>query len=563
MSKKIGALSPSYPRVIKITGCALLALAMCSVTARTLYAQGDNFCPRNAYLSVHAFKDMSNKNTVFAKDPNFKIGTFLSMFGSLFTTPRLSLKPTQRPEYSLTVSFYQIKFSPFYAEKSMMSIILGFIGGEVFESDPSLHYLGGDPDWDQYFSGVRLLTIITESTDLDPRSHIPLVQAELAKQKSIDDIIVAYEEIPISAFTNEEPWCGYDDNNPNPYQIDFLNFKTALPPPPDVPNTHTIRIIARAERGDIENGDDFCKEDRSAKVFRLPNFYDTFFVNYRPPDGPDKSDTVTLYNSCEVNYERYVPLNETKKHTKIAEMKVNCKERWSVELTFNKTVGGKEDFGSGMTRELGWTYSATVKAVVEFVRSSGSDRIYESKSSNLDFTDNFWQHIVLKTEDHTCEGRLSWTGTHNGTIQVPVRMMIHGRAGRCSFGFGSRKGAEPIVFKMGINLWGDEKCGGPKAWQGQSEVKDVMFDASGTDFPDHIPKPIAFKPGQKEVSGQDQWTSKAWLRFYEVKVPIDPSKFPVESRPLLALLRVTPMMSEKIPASATLTWKATKLGQKN
>lgn len=248
-------------------------------------------------------------------------------------------------------------------------------------------------------------------------------------------------------------------------------------------------------------------------------------------------------------------------HTK--DLTIKPRDRWSVELTFNKTVGGKEEMGTGLTRELGWTYSATVKAVVEFVKTSGSDRIYESKSSNLDFTDNFWQHIVLKTEDHTCEGRLSWTGTHNGSIQVPIRMKIHTRANRCSFGFGSREGADPIVFKMGVNLWGDEKCGGPKAWQGQSEVKDVLFDASGTDFPDHIPKPIAFKPGQKAVSGQDQWNSKAWLRFYEVKVPIDPSKFPVESRPLLALLRVTPMMSEKIPANATLTWKATKLGQKN
>jgi hypothetical protein len=90
-----------------------------------------------------------------------------------------------------------------------------------------------------------------------------------------------------------------------------------------------------------------------------------------------------------------------------------------------------------------------------------------------------------------------------------------------------------------------------------------MFDASGTDFPDHIPKPIAFKPGQKEVSGQDQWTSKAWLRFYEVKVPIDRSQFPPVSWGMLGLLIPTPMMSEKIPASATLTWKATKLGQKD
>ncbi len=116
---------------------------------------------------------------------------------------------------------------------------------------------------------------------------------------------------------------------------------------------------------------------------------------------------------------------------------------------------------------------------------------------------------------------------------------------------------------MGINLWGDEKCGGAKAWQGESPVKDVLFDASGVDLENHIPKPIPFSPGQKEISGQDQWSSRLWLRFYEVKVPIDLSQFPVLSRPLLVLLTASQMMSDKIPANATLSWKATKLDQKD
>jgi hypothetical protein len=322
------------------------------------------------------------------------------------------------------------------------------------------------------------------------------------------------------------------------------------------------RLFVHIEKGKILNAEQIVEhKGKQYYIFRANE--GTVKIKYQAPDEcKNDRETLTIYNCCEKKEPPSFMTLRPRKEIAKKEFNIVC-NRWNVELTFNKSVGGKEEMGTGLTRELGWTYSATVKAIVEFVKSSGSDLIYESKSSDLDFTDNFWQHIVLKTEDHTCEGRLSWTGTHNGSIQVPVRMIIHSRANRCSFGFGSRKEADPIIFKMGINLWGDEKCGGPKAWQGQSEVKDVMFDASGTDFPDHIPKPIAFKPGQKEVVGEDQWNSKTWLRFYEVKIPIDPSQFPVQSRPLLALLRVTPMMSEKISANATLTWKATKLGQKD
>jgi hypothetical protein len=566
MSKKRYDSTQFQLRAGRTIGCAILGLIACVGATQTAYAQGDNMCPRGAYVSVHASKDIDIGGDLkrLIDDPTFTIGTFLSVFERFFTTPRLKLKPTQFPEYALTVTFVKLNARYGDPDRSFLAIVIGFIGGELSENDLQRGSPGSSGLY-YFYSGVTLLTVLTEAKGFDLASHLPLVRAELAKQKSIDNIIVAYEQIPISATVDEDPWCDYDDNNPNAFQLDFKEFRTAAPRDPWISTSHGVRFIARAEKGLIENGD-FLKDDIKAKVFWLPVqdlSVTPLAIHYRPPNGPDKSDTVTLYNSCEVCYTSAVPLNETKKHAKIAEMKVNCKERWNVELTFTKTTAGKEELSEGLTRELGWNYSATVKAVVEFVRSSGSDQIYESKSSTLDFSDNFWHHIILKTEDHTCEGRLSWAGTHNGSIQVPVRMIIHTRANRCSFGFGSRKEADPIIFKIGINLWGDEKCGGPKAWQGQSEVKDVMFDASGTDFPDHIAKPIPFQPGQKSVTGQDQWPSKSWLRFYEVKVSIDPSQFPVESRPLLALLRVTPMMSEKIPANATLTWKATKLGQKD
>jgi hypothetical protein len=322
------------------------------------------------------------------------------------------------------------------------------------------------------------------------------------------------------------------------------------------------RLFVHIEKGKILNAEQVVKEDQKEyNIFRADD--GRVKIQYQAPDECQKvRETLTVFNCCEKREPPSFLGLDPKKEIGKKEFDIVC-NRWNVELTFTKKVAGKEQMSEGITREVGWSYSATVKAVVEFVRSSGSDRIYESKSSDLDFTDNFWQHIVVKTEDHTCEGRLSWLGTHKGTIKVPVRMKIHTRANRCSFGFGPREGEGPIIFKMGINLWGDEKCGGAKAWQGESPVKDVLFDASGVDLENHIPKPIPFSPGQKEISGQDQWSSRLWLRFYEVKVPIDLSQFPVLSRPLLVLLTASQMMSDKIPANATLSWKATKLGQKD
>jgi hypothetical protein len=537
----------------------MFCLAMCVASAQTVNAQGDNMCPRGVYVSIHAAKDVGGKLKDLVDDPTFTIGTFLNTFGNFFSSSRLVLKPSTQPEYSLTVTFVQVKGRMGSSDRSFMGIVLGFIGGEIQEYE-SITSFSGKIDERLFYSGAVLLEVITEANGFDPASHIPLVQAELSKQKSIDDIIVAYEQIPISATVDDDPWCGYDPSNPNPYPIDFKEFKTALPPNWDVANTHPVRLIAKAEKGLIENGD-FIKEDHMAKVFTLgkANF---ITLNYRPPDGPDQSDTITLYNSCEIRYVQIVPLNETKKNTKIAEMKVNCKERWNVELTFTKTMSGKEQLGEGgRTRQVGGSYSATVKAVVEYVKSEGSDRIFESKSAELDLNDTFWQHLVLQSGDLTCEGRISWTGTHNGKIQVPVIMKIHTRAKQCSFGFG-RPGGDPIPYKMAVNLWGDDRCGGARAWNGESQVKDVLFSASGVDA-EHLPKPIPFSPGQKGVSGQDQWNSTLWLvrSWGALSVPIE--QFPALWRPMLTLLKASSLISKKIPANMTLSWKATKLGQKD
>jgi hypothetical protein len=320
------------------------------------------------------------------------------------------------------------------------------------------------------------------------------------------------------------------------------------------------RVLVKVKRGKILNGEARALSEEAYRVFKVGNG-GTIDVQYQAPDKCESiEENLVVYNTCEKGEapgQGFAPKREIGKK----DFNIVC-NRWSVELTFNKTVAGKEQLGEGgMTRQVGGSYSATVKAVVEYVKSQGSDRIFESKSAELDLNDTFWQHLVLQSGDLTCEGRISWTGTHNGTIQVPVIMKIHTRANRCSFGFG-RPGGDPITYKMAVNLWGDDRCGGARAWNGESQVKDALFDATGVDVI-HVPKPIPFSPGQKVVSGQDQWDSTAWLvrSWGALSVPME--QFPALWRPMLALLKVSSLISKKIPANMTLSWKATKLGQKN
>jgi hypothetical protein len=220
-----------------------------------------------------------------------------------------------------------------------------------------------------------------------------------------------------------------------------------------------------------------------------------------------------------------------------------------------------------MTRTLGGSYTATVKAVVEYVKTVGHDQIYESKSFEFDLNDTFNQHIVITDKDLTCEGRIAWTGTNNGVVQVPVHMTLNASRKRCSFGFSPRPVDPPISYKVGINLWGDERCGGARAWSGEFQVTDPPFYTTGTDAPDRgQPTVMPYSPGQTEIEGQDEWTSKLWgmvSSWFELKVPIE--QFPVLARPMVHLLTLhTPQAHTNNPVSkSTLHWKATKLGQKD
>jgi hypothetical protein len=320
------------------------------------------------------------------------------------------------------------------------------------------------------------------------------------------------------------------------------------------------RLLVHVEKGKILNAEQVVEDDgKTYYIFRAKQ--GTVDVRYQAPDEcKNARETLTVYNCCEKKEPPAFLGLHPKKEIGKKEFDIVC-DRWNVELTYTKKLDGKEDLGNGMSRMLGGSYSAKVKAVVEYVKSKGSDKIFESKSAELDLNDTFWQHIVTKSDDLTCEGRISWTGTNNGSVKVPVIMTIHTRAGQCGFGFG-RWAGDPITYKMSANLWGDPRCGGAKAWQGESRVKDVLFSTSGAE-PGHVPQPIPFSKGQKNVSGQDQWTTKLWLvdSWGNLKMPIE--QFPLQWRGMVIILvrGWGPMAPQKIAADINLSWKATKLGQ--
>jgi hypothetical protein len=327
------------------------------------------------------------------------------------------------------------------------------------------------------------------------------------------------------------------------------------------------RLFVHIEKGKILNAEQIVEhKGKQYYIFRANE--GTVKIQYQAPDECKKDrETLTVYNCCEKKEPPCFMTLRPRKEIGKKEFDIVC-NRWRIELTSTMQFSGKEQPSDDMmTRTLGGSYTATVKAVVEYVKTVGHDQIYESKSFEFDLNDTFNQHIVITDKDLTCEGRIAWTGTNNGVVQVPVHMTLNASRKRCSFGFSPRPVDPPISYKVGINLWGDERCGGARAWSGEFQVTDPPFYTTGTDAPDRGQATMMpYSPGQTEIEGQDEWTSKLWGRvssWGELKIPIE--QFPGMARVMVRLLTQTTPRSgtNNIVSKSTLHWKATKLGQKD
>jgi hypothetical protein len=178
--------------------------------------------------------------------------------------------------------------------------------------------------------------------------------AERINVDKIENTMAAYEQIPISAEFRKIPeWCnepGLKAQSGGILEIIVENFKTSQPPMQGA--AHEVRIIARAEKGNIKNGL-FNAEDPKARVFTISpsevRTSSTVQIYYKPPDGEDNSDIITIYNSCDIYSTNVVPLNQTAIGSMLLEVENQC--GWEGTITKRETMeaGEKESILAALT----------------------------------------------------------------------------------------------------------------------------------------------------------------------------------------------------------------------
>ncbi len=105
-----------------------------------------------------------------------------------------------------------------------------------------------------------------------------------------------------------------------------------------VPYAHEVRIVVRAEKGKILNGI-VSSADEKARIFHFSATdvgRTTLTVDYEPPGEADRSDTIAVYNSCEVRYESVIPYTDTKKNAKLVEIENQC--GWEGTLSMKESL---------------------------------------------------------------------------------------------------------------------------------------------------------------------------------------------------------------------------------
>jgi hypothetical protein len=460
-------------------------------------------CPRGVYVSVHGLVDDGGAKEHLVKDPNFTLQTFLNYFGKFFSSPRLVLKPTAHPEYSLTATFLKIKGRRGEPDYSLVGIFFSFIGGIVPQDDSFSS--GYDFVYEYYYySGEPLLVATSVADGYDLASHIPKIQEKLNMFPSLENIVVGFEQIPVSAHTNDSLSCHYESNYSG--KIYFDSFKAAAPRyGSGIVSGPCVRIIVRAQNGVIENGD-FIKEDHLAKAFHYcaKDFGEwKQEIRYVPPEGDDKSDVLTLYNSCDICYESVVPWNETRKHSKLAEIKIDCRRAWDVDYTFTEQMNV-----SSPQLMANRQYSLHVRGRVHFKERTRTEERYESESATIELSDNFNQHITSLNSppDPETHYHATWTAYKNGQVPMKLRLVFNTYSHKYSLIVPAWEG-DPVVIK-GTYQW----VGVPKTPDGAREFtcRAIVEELPTQGFlsqlnPDWGPDPpngVPYKEGQTVLSGE-------------------------------------------------------------
>jgi hypothetical protein len=355
----------------------LLILSLLLISSIPLCAQNCDSCARK--VLVRSFRDM---------DPSFNTSIFLQHFGSYFRSPCVQLGENfSRPEYVLAATFIKDK------EYNLvhLGITLGFVGGKI--GSPSQQREWWTQTYYYYFGHmIWIMSVSAEGDSLD--DLIPRMVEKINEFEPIDQTLKRYEQIPVSAETEDDLDCEARGS-----RIDLHSLDSGYPRY-GYRSRHHNRIVVHAENGLIENGVPIEGDDHY-RVFELsPQRDPSSKINflYHPPEGDDKSDTIIFYNSCDILYEDVLPLSQTQKSHEIARVEVRCVWEGTIESVFELSSREDESLITAMMPKSKYQGVTNWKLDVVFKLDRGNERvkIYELKSAEFDFMDQLTSDFVMK-----------------------------------------------------------------------------------------------------------------------------------------------------------------------
>ncbi len=518
---------------------SVLALSVSSVM---MVSAASAECPRDCEVWAYgykepkpgAFKMMKNFKIyqTIAVDPTFTRGVFLEHFKGVFSGSRLRLDAKGDPEYSLTGTFSKKTDLNSGRPVSCMTVTLGFNGGKRGSGYGSLYWLStsyddgsGVPEFKRdrndfpcHYHKALLFTWKSIALGHDVAAHVPLIASQV-DANTINQFLADYEQIPVSVKFEDKPyWC--DENHPRAMiPLRFFEMKPAGDKIPGVPYAHQVRMVVRAEKGKILNGT-VSGEDEKARIFDFSAIHVggmTMTVDYEPPKEADRSDTVTVYNACEVRYEAVIPMADTKKNEKLIEIENQC--GWEGTLSMKESMAAGEK-GSGLASLVpGMEYDLaknwTIRLKLKRKSDSGDITRYQVEEATLASFDDALDATLAKMEreGRKIESKTRETakagGRRLGKGECDLELVIDAKAGAYSL--------EGEIDVQGIQIRGQDEMD----IKVKPIDKEIDEDADGTTgIDDEIAIQGEFPPAQppcvpEELKGKKDLMDEVAPEFRE------------------------------------------------
>jgi hypothetical protein len=278
-----------------------------------------------------------------------------------------------------------------------LGIALGFTGGKIGQRKEQFDHIS--QTYQYYFGhlvGIDGVACVSDSL----KDVLQAMKKETFEP--IDQIIRSFEQIIVRAEADHNLECEIQPRKK--YVIDLMNSETGYPRRDNY--GPELRILAHADRGKITNGV-ALEDDENYKVLNIRSPLEVRF-DYEPPEGEDKSDTIIIYNSCDILHEDVLPLSHTKKNIEIARVEMRCVWEGTIASSGKISSQGDESLVTALAPESKYQTITNWKLDVEFKLDRGNERIkvYELKAARFDFLDEFEFEQVMQSE----AGKMLMTG---------------------------------------------------------------------------------------------------------------------------------------------------------